>query len=115
MWSSSQILAMLDSIDSDDEDKMDKLMNDSDTEFVNNKPLASGPSNSNSGNSVLVAEDSKHVHNMKNTPDGDKESSAKEETELQKTNGQWKWKFQSQMLDKIMECVKEAKIFVDIN
>ena len=115
MWSSSQILAMLESIDSDDEDKMDKLMNDSDTEFVNNKPLASGPSNSNSGNSVLVAEDSKHVYNMKNTPYGDKGSSAKGKTELQKTNGQWKWKFQSQMLDKIMECVKEAKIFVDIN
>ena len=115
MWSSSQILAMLDSIDSDDEDKMDNLMNDSDTAFVSNKPLAFGPSNSNSGNSALVAEDSKHVYNMKSTPDGDKESSAKEKTELQKTNGQWKWKFQSQMLDKIMECVKEAKIFVDIN
>ena len=113
--SKGEILAMLDSIDSDDEDKMDKLMNDSDTAFVSNKPLAFGPSNSNSGNSVLVAEDSKHVYNMKNTRYGDKGSSAKGKTELQKTNGQRKWKFQSQMLDKIMECVKEAKIFVDIN
>lgn len=52
---------------------------------------------------------------MKSTPDGDKESSAKEKTELQKTNEQWKWKFESQMLDKVKECVKEAKIFVDIN
>lgn len=48
---------MLDSIDSDDQDKMDNLMNYSDTAFVSNKPLAFGPSNSSSGNSVLVAED----------------------------------------------------------
>ena len=78
---------MLDSIDSDDEDKMDKLMNDSYTAFVSNKPLAFGPSKSNSGNSVLVAEDSKHVYNMKNTRYGDKGSSAKGKTELQKRNG----------------------------
>ena len=37
---------------------------------------------------MLVAEASKYVYNMKNTPYGDKESSAKEKTGLVKTNEQ---------------------------
>ena len=34
--SKGEMFAMLDSIDSDDEDKVDNLMNDWDTEFVSN-------------------------------------------------------------------------------
>ena len=83
---------------------------------------------------------------MKNTPYGDKESSAKEKTGLVKTNEQQKWKLlmesvtqhfvvrhqmttssgschlfdvcvveESQMLYKIMKCVTEAEISVDLS
>ena len=73
-------MAVLDSIDSDDEDEVDNLINDSDTEFVSDESLVSGPSNSNSGHSVLVPQAVIHVTNVENTPDGDRQSSAKDKT-----------------------------------
>ena len=47
---------MLGSINSDNEDGMDSLINDSNTEFVSYEPLVSGPPNSNSEHSVLALE-----------------------------------------------------------
>ena len=82
--SSEEIFAVLDSIDSDDEDEVDDLINDSDTEFVSEESLFSGPSNSNSGHSVLVPQTSIHVTNVENTPDGDRQSSAKKKTGVKK-------------------------------
>ena len=82
--SNEEIFAVLDSIDSDDKDEVNNLINDSDTEFVSNESFFSEPSNSNSGHSMLVPQASIHATNVQNTPDGDRQSNAKEKTGVKK-------------------------------
>ena len=80
---------MLDSIDSDDEDELDNLINDSCIEFVSSEPLASGPSSFNSEQSMLVLEASIHVIKFENTPNRGKQSSEEEKTGIKNTDDPW--------------------------
>ena len=77
---------MLDSIDSDDEDEVDNLINDSGIEFVSSEPLVSGPSSFNSEQSMLALEASIHVIKFENTPNRGKQSSAEEKAGIKKTD-----------------------------
>ena len=68
---------MLDSIDNDDGDEVDDLINVSDTEVVSNKPL-------DSGHSVLAPKVSIYVTNLEISPDGNKQNKAKEKMRMKK-------------------------------
>ena len=56
---SNEIFAMLDSVDSDEEEQIEELMNDSDTEFVVEGDMDEGEMSE--GQNVLVPEANVHV------------------------------------------------------
>ena len=55
---SDEVLAILDSIESEDEGDIDNLLNDSDTEFVSDESVPAPPANSNC---VLTPEANVHI------------------------------------------------------
>ena len=73
---SEQVLALLDAVESDEEDKTDNLMNDSDTEFIMEEEIAEekNENNSNDGGDLLVPDANVHIVSAENGEDETKKS-----------------------------------------
>ena len=68
---SEQVLALLDAVESDEEDKIDNLMNDSDTEFIMEEEITEkkNENNGNDGGDLLVPDANVHIASAENEKD----------------------------------------------
>ena len=66
-----QVLAFLDAVESDEEDKIDNLMNYSDTEFIMEEEIAEekNENDDNDGGDVLVPDANVHIVSAENGED----------------------------------------------
>ena len=68
---SEQVLALLEAIKSDEEDKIDNLMNDSDTEFIMEEEIIEkkNENDGNNGGDLLVPDANVHIASTENRKD----------------------------------------------
>ena len=73
---SEQALALLDAVESDEEDKIDKLMNDSDTECIMEEEIAEekNENGGNDGGDLLVPDTNVHIDSAENGEDETKKA-----------------------------------------
>ena len=80
---SEQVLALLNAVESNEEDKIDNLMNDSDTEFIMEEEITEkkNENNGNDGGDLLVPDANVHIASAENGKDEtkkDKKSKGKQ-------------------------------------
>ena len=65
---SERVLALLDAVESDEEDKIDNLMNDSDTKFIMEEEIGEekNENDSNDGGDLLVLDTNVHIASAEN-------------------------------------------------
>ena len=81
MWidrdtTSEQVPVLLDAVESDEEDEIDNLMNDSDTKFIMEEEIAveKNENNSNDGGDLLVPDTNVHIVLAENGEDETKKA-----------------------------------------
>ena len=87
---SEQVLALLDAVESDEEDKIDNLMNDSDTEFIMEEEITEkkNENDGNNGGDLLVPDANVHIASTENGKDETKKESKKKFHHLLVRKGQ---------------------------
>ena len=108
---SEHVLALLDTVESDEEDKTDNLMNDSDTEFIMEEEISEekNENGSNDEGDLLIPDADVHIVSAENGEDNTK--NAKKSKGKQKEIPSFTWK-KRENPHKREECTLKAKVII---
>ena len=109
---SEQVLTLLDAIESDEENKTDHLMNDSDTKFIVEEKIAEeeNENDSNDAGDLLVPDDNVHIESAENGED--KAKKAKKRKGKQKEIPSFTWKKRANAHER-EECTLKVEVIIE--
>ena len=110
---SERVLALLDNLESDEEDKIDNLMKDSDTKFIMEKEIGEekNETGSNDGGDLLVLDTNVHIVSAKNG-EADTKKAKKRKGKQKRKYPSFTWKKRANSHER-KECTLKAEVIIE--
>ena len=110
---SERVLALLDNLESDEEDKIDNLMKDSDTKFIMEKEIGEekNENDSNDGGDLLVLDTNVRIVSAKNG-EADTKKAKKRKGKQKRKYSSFTWKKRANSHER-KECTLKAEVIIE--